>query len=265
MKIGVTGITGKMGKVIAEAIINNPTFELAAALCRDKSNVEGQDIGLFLGREALGINFTSDLDKFFAASEAVIDFSSIELSLKCALQAAETGKILICGTTGFDDEQKQRLALCARNTVIIWSANTSIGIGLLSNLSQKIAELLGEDYDVEIIEMHHRNKIDSPSGTALALGEAVAKGRNLNFKEVCKKSRDGVAQKRSKKEIGISSIRGGDIIGEHRVIFAGDGETIELVHKASNRDIFAKGATKAALWASKRVSGLYSMRDVLDI
>jgi 4-hydroxy-tetrahydrodipicolinate reductase len=265
MKIGVTGITGRMGKVIAETIMSNPAFELSAGLCRDKSNVEGQDIGLFLGRDKLGVNFTSDLDKFFAASEAIIDFSSIDLSLKCALQAAETGKILVCGTTGFDDEQKKRLALCARNAVIVSSANTSIGIGLLSNLSQKIAELLGEDYDVEIVEMHHRDKIDSPSGTALALGEAVARGRNLDFNEVCKKSRNGLTEKRSKKEIGISSIRGGDIIGEHKVIFAGNGETIELVHKASNRDIFAKGAIKAVIWASKRVNGFYSMSDVLDI
>ncbi len=265
MKIGVTGITGKMGKVIAETIIDNPMFELTAGLARVESNLDGQDIGLFLGKNQLGVNFTSDLDKFFAACDTIIDFSSVELSMQCALHAAETGKILICGTTGFNDEQKKRLALCARNAVIIWSANTSIGISLLTNVSQKIAELLGDDYDVEIVEMHHRNKIDSPSGTAIALGEAIAKGRNVEFDEVCRKSRDGLVGKRPKKEIGFSSVRGGDIIGEHRVIFAGDGERIELVHKASNRDIYAKGVVRAAIWASKKVNGFYSMRDVLDI
>lgn len=265
MKIGITGITGKMGKAVANQIIDNPNLTLTSALVRPESNLEGQDIGLFLGRNKLGASLTSDLDKFFATVDGIIDFSSIELSLQCALHAGETGKILICGTTGFNHEQKQKLASCARSAVIVYSPNTSIGIALLSNLSQKIAELLGDEYDAEIIEMHHRNKADSPSGTAIELGEAIAKGRNLNFEEAYTKSRHGLIGKRSKKEIGICSVRGGDIIGEHKVIFAGDGEVIELVHKISNRDIFAKGAIKALIWANKRMNGLYSMHDVFEI
>jgi 4-hydroxy-tetrahydrodipicolinate reductase len=264
MKIGITGINGKMGKVVANAAINHPLIEIALAFAREENKLDNQDLGLFLGHKKLGVNITSDLDKLFLESDIVIDFSNIELSINAAIKAAETGKILICGTTGFNEEQKQKLAFCARKTVIIWSSNMSIGVNLLINLTQKIANLL-DNYDAEIFEMHHNAKIDSPSGTALLLGEAVAKGRNLNFSQVVKKSREGMVGKRSKEEIGICSLRGGDIIGDHSVIFAGLGERIEIAHKAQNREIYALGAIKAAIWAEKKMPGLYSMLDVVEI
>lgn len=263
MKIAITGITGKMGQAVARAILQNDLNDISGALVRAGSNLVGQNIGKIIGIDDINVNATDNLQKLFADSDIVIDFSNPTLTLECARIAAKQHKILVSGTTGLSEEQKQELRNLGQETVIIWSANMSIGVNLLMNLAEKVAGILHDDFDAEIFEMHHRKKIDAPSGTALALGEAIAKGRNLNFGEVSRKTRDGIIGPRSKDEIGFSSLRGGDVIGDHGVIFAGNGERIELWHKASNRDIYALGAVRAAIWASAKSKGFYTMRDVL--
>ncbi len=267
MKIGITGINGRMGKTIVKSLGENEFTDLAFGSVRKGSSLIGKDIGEIVGFDKNGILASDDLEQMFDKCDAVIDFSSPELTLECAKLAAKHKKILVSGTTGITESQKQQLAGFSANCVIIWSSNMSIGVNLLINLSEKVAKILHNDYDAEIFEMHHNNKVDAPSGTALSLGEAIAKGRGLNFGEVCRKTRDGIIGKREKNEIGFSSLRGGDVIGDHTVIFAGIGERIELSHKASNRDIYARGAIRAAIWGSGKKNNqgnrLYSMRDVL--
>jgi 4-hydroxy-tetrahydrodipicolinate reductase len=248
---------------LVKAVTENDFTDISTSLVRLGSNLVGKDIGDIVGLEKTGVLATDNLDEIFKNTDAVIDFSSPELSLECAKIAAKYGKILICGTTGINEEQKQKLASYAQNCVIVWSSNMSIGVNLLISLSEKVAKILHDDFDAEIFEMHHRNKVDAPSGTALSLGEAIANGRGLDFGEVCRKTRDGIIGKRERNEIGFSSMRGGDVIGDHTVVFAGIGERVELSHKASNRDIYARGAIRAAIWATGKKSGLYSMRDVL--
>ncbi len=264
MKIGVTGISGRMGRVIANLVLQDSVADLFSALARKDSGLEGQDLGEFLGFEKNGVKIISDLDIFVQKCDAIIDFSSPALSLEIAKKCAEYKKVLVCGTTGFSENEKQQFAANAKEAPIIWSSNMSLGVNLLMNLVQKTAEILRDDFDVEIVEMHHKNKVDSPSGTALSLGAAVAAGRNIELQKNAIMARVGKDVKRGKGEIGFAALRGGDVIGDHCVIFAGDGERVELSHKASNRDIFAKGAIRAAIWGSAQKAGFYSMRDVLN-
>ncbi len=264
MKIGVTGIGGRMGQAVAQNILQDSVVELASALTRKGGELEGVDLGEFFGLEKNNITITSNIDEFISKCDAIIDFSAPALSLQIAQKCAAAKKILVCGTTGFSDEEKQNFAANAKDTVIVWSSNMSVGVNLLMNLAEKVGSILHDDYDVEIFEMHHKNKIDAPSGTALSLGAAVAKGRNVDLKTVGNMARFGKEAKRQKGEIGFAALRGGDVIGDHSVIFATDGERIELTHKASNRDIFAKGAIRAVIWGSAKQPGFYSMRDVLN-
>jgi 4-hydroxy-tetrahydrodipicolinate reductase len=264
MKIGVTGISGKMGRTIATTILQDNIVELSMGLVRKGGGLSGQNLGEFLGFEKNAARITDDMVEFVQNCDAIIDFSSPMLSLEIAKKCAEFKKILVCGTTGFDEEEKRQFASYAANTVIIWSSNMSVGVNLLMNLAEKVAGILHDDYDVEIFEMHHRNKVDAPSGTALSLGAAVAHGRGVDLKVVGNMARAGAESKREKGEIGFCALRGGDVIGDHTVVFAADGERIELTHKASNRDIFAKGAIRAAIWGSGREIGFYTMRDVLS-
>ena len=263
MKIGITGINGRMGTQIAQLVHQHDIADISFGLVDKNLGLDGQNIGEIVGIKNLDLVANSDIDELFKNSDAVIDFSAPELSILCAKKAAQYKKIFICGTTGFTESQKQNLYGAAVKTKIFYSTNMSIGVNLLMNLTEKVAKILHEDYDAEIIEMHHRYKKDAPSGTALSLGEAVASGRGLNFGEVAKRTRDGITGERTKNEIGFASLRGGDVIGDHSVIFASDGERVELTHKASNRIIYAKGAIRAAIWASGQENGIYSMRDVL--
>ena len=265
MKIAVTGIGGKMGRVIGSLIVKDEIAELSSGLVRASSGLEGLDLGEFLGFEKNNILITSNIDEFVKSCDAVIDFSAPSLSLEIAEKCAKYKKVLVCGTTGFLDEEKQKFSNFANETVIIWSSNMALGVNLLMNLVEKVAEILHDDFDVEILEMHHNKKIDAPSGTALSLGSAVAKGRGIELKQNAIMARVGKEEKRDKGEIGFATLRGGDVIGDHIVIFAGEGERIELAHKASNRDIFAKGAIRACFWGSAQKAGFYSMRDVLNI
>jgi 4-hydroxy-tetrahydrodipicolinate reductase len=253
-----------MGRTIATLILQDALVELGSAFFRKDSGHENDDLGEFLGFAKSGVKGSSDIDKFVSSVDAVIDFSSPVLSLEMAKKCAQHKKVLVCGTTGFSEEEKKTFATFARETAIIWSSNMSLGINLLMNLAEKVAGILHDDFDVEIVEMHHKNKVDAPSGTALSLGAAVAQGRGVDITKVGKTTRSGKEAKREKGEIGFASLRGGDVIGDHTVIFAGDGERVELTHKASNRDIFAKGAIRAAIWGTAKQPGFYSMRDVLS-
>lgn len=266
MKIGITGIRGRMARALALEIINNNLFDISGALVRQGYDEVGEDIGEFLGLEnKTNSKITDNLEELFENSDAVIDFSSPELTMQCAEMASKKHKILVSGTTGLTDENMERLHTLANDCAIVYSSNMSIGANILLNLVEETASLLNEDYDTEVLEMHHRNKKDAPSGTALMLGKAIAKGRNLNFGEVSKKVRDGEVGPRETNEIGFAVLRGGDVVGEHTVIFAGIGERIELAHKATSRIIFVKGAIRAAIWASGKKSGFYTMQDVLRI
>jgi 4-hydroxy-tetrahydrodipicolinate reductase len=263
MKIGIVGCTGRMGKALVEEISLSNACELSAGAVRADSDFVGMDIGTLAGIDPVGVNACGTLESLFENSDAVIDFSKPKVSLRCAKIASDTQKILVSGTTGFSDSELEQLQEYAKNTAIIWSGNMSMGINILSSVVEQVASILDDSFDIEVIEMHHCHKVDAPSGTALLLGESAAKGRDVSLGDVACKSRDGIIGSRNRGEIGFSTIRGGDVVGEHTVMFAGDGERIEFTHKASSRKIFAKGGVKAAIWAKNKKSGFYSMKDVL--
>lgn len=263
MKIGIVGCTGRMGKALIEEIFLNSETQLSGGAVRADSDFVGEDIGKLAGLDPVGINAVSSLEKLFEDSDAVIDFSTPAVSLQCAKIVSAQNKIHVIGTTGFSPDEIEELKELANSAKIIWSANMSIGVNVLSAITEQVAAILDDSYDLEIVEMHHCHKVDAPSGTALLLGESAAKGRNVKLDEVARKSRDGIIGARPRGEIGFSTLRGGDVVGEHTVMFAGDGERIELTHKASSRRIFTKGAIRAALWAVNKNNGLYSMKDVL--
>ena len=263
MKIGIIGCTGRMGRAILEEILVNSNCEISGGAVRFSSEFVGMDIGTLVGGQSIGINATGSLEALFSQSDAVIDFSNPATSLQAAKIAAEQKKIHVIGTTGFSPEEMAALRNFANDTVIVWSANMSIGVNILLAITEQVASILDDTYDIEILEMHHCHKMDAPSGTALALGNSAASGRKVSLENVAKRSRDGITGARPRGEIGFATLRGGDVVGDHTVIFAGDFERIELTHKASNRKIFARGAVKAALWGKDKNMGLYSMKDVL--
>lgn len=242
IKLGITGASGRMGQTLIRLAAETAGVTLAAVCDR-----------------------TGDPRALFAAGDVVIDFTSREASLLHAKLAAETGKALVIGTTGFTEDEKNQLRAFAKEAPILWSANMSIGVALLSQLVEQAARSLSEEYDIEIVEMHHKHKIDAPSGTALLLGEAAAKGRGVALNDKRVSTRDGHTGPRNPGDVGFAALRGGDVVGDHTVMFAGEGERIELSHKASSRDIFARGAIRAAEWLTKQKPGFYTIRDVLGL
>ena len=264
MKIGIVGCAGRMGLMLIQEVLANSRTTLAGGTEPGGAAV-GQDLGLLAGTIPAAVAVTTDTKALFAASDAVIDFTTPAAAKIHAELAAATGKALIIGTTGLGDDARAAIAAAAKKTVIIQAANMSVGVNVLLALTEKLAATLGPEYDIDILEMHHRHKVDAPSGTALVLGEAAAKGRKVSLKDVARTTRDGQVGARPLGEIGFATLRGGDVVGDHTVVFAGDGERIEITHKASSRVIFAKGALRAALWTKGRVPGLYSMRDVLGL
>jgi len=265
MKIGIVGCAGRMGRMLMEAVMDAEGCALSGGSERPESDFIGRDPGEMLGRRPLGIGITADSRALFAASDAVIDFTAPSATLAHALIAAELGKVLVVGTTGLSKEDEARLAEAGRRVPVVYAPNFSVGVNLLMALTERAAAILGTDYDIDIVEMHHRHKVDAPSGTALGLGRAAAKGRNVALDSVWCKSRDGQTGARPRGEIGFATLRGGDVVGDHTVMFAADGERVELTHKASSRAVFAKGAVRAARWAAGQSAGLYSMRDVLGL
>ncbi len=267
MKIGLVGASGRMGQHIAQEILKNKNLELSYALVQKTNKDLDKDIGELLKIKNTGIKLSADTKELIANSETIIDFSSPENTIHIIMQIIKLNKNIpyIIGTTGFTPQQSEIIKEASKKLAIIWSANMSVGVNILLGLTKQVAAILGEDFDIEINEAHHKHKVDSPSGTALALGAKAAEGRKVDLKKVMVTTRDGIVGARKSGTIGFSSIRAGDIIGDHTVMFATDGERIELTHKASNRNIFAKGAVQAALWTKTKSlkPALYDMQDVL--
>ena len=265
MKIGIVGCAGRMGKMLVNAVLDTQGCQLAGGTERPGGDAVGRDLGELMGRGTLGVQVVEDARKLFDVADAVIDFTAPAATVQHAGFAAETGTVLIVGTTGLSDEDEAALRAAGDRTPVVYAPNFSVGVNLLMALTERAAAILGDDYDLEIVEMHHRRKVDAPSGTALGLGRAAAKGRGVALEQVWCKARDGHTGARRKGEIGFATLRGGDVIGDHTVMFAAEEERIELTHKASTCAVFAKGAVRAALWAKGQPAGLYSMRDVLGL
>jgi len=263
MKIGIVGCAGRMGQMLIKEVLANPKATLAGATEAPDSAALGQDPGSLVGETATGLKISDDAEALFKAADAVIDFTAPKVTLHHAELAAVHKAALIVGTTGFETEQQAALEAFGAKAFIFQAANFSIGVNLLLGLSQQVGRLLGDEYDAEILEMHHKHKVDAPSGTALALGKAVAKGRGVDLDTVAQRTRDGITGARKAGDIGFATLRGGDVIGDHTVMFAADGERIELTHKASNRTIYSAGAVRAALWSEGQGHGYFGMRDML--
>ncbi|WP_375647171.1 MULTISPECIES: 4-hydroxy-tetrahydrodipicolinate reductase [unclassified Bartonella] len=266
MRLTVVGANGRMGRELITAIQQRKDVELCAVLVRKGSPFVGKDASALIGSDSLGISITDNPENAFSNTEGILDFSQPEASILYANYAAQKSLVHIIGTTGFSKTEEEKIANFAKYTTIVKSGNMSLGINLLANLVKKAAKALeADDFDIEVYEMHHANKVDAPSGTALLLGQAAAEGRNVMLKNVRVNERNGHIGKRKKGTIGFSCSRGGTVVGEHSVIFAGSNERIVLSHTAQERSIFANGALKAALWAQNHESGLYSMFDVLGL
>ena len=265
INIGICGASGKMGKALIRAVVNNDKFNLRGALEHEANANVGKDSGVIANIEPTNVNITSDTDKFFAECDAIIDFSFTDASVENIKAAMSHNCSYVLGTTGFNEEQVSQIKDFSKSIPIMHAANMSVGVNVALHYTELLSKSLNEDYDVEIHEIHHREKIDSPSGTALALGNAVAAGRNIDLSEKSIKSRWGIEQPRKRGDIGFSTQRGGDVIGDHIVTFAGNGERLEIAHKATNRDVFANGAVSAILWLHGKTPGYYNMKDVLGL
>lgn len=265
MRLVVTGAGGRMGRALVRAVSENPSTALHAAVERADSPLIGQDSGLLAGLPANGILLTDDARAALAGVEGILDFTTPAASVAFAALAAEARCGHIIGTTGLSEADEAKLVSAARSATIIRSGNFSFGVNMLLALVKRAAASLGPDWDIEIVEMHHRMKVDAPSGTALMIGRAAAEGRGVLLSDVATRSRDGHTGARVEGTIGFQALRGGTVIGDHAAIFAGNGERIELRHVAEDRGLFAAGAVKAALWGRGRAPGLYSMEDVLGL
>jgi 4-hydroxy-tetrahydrodipicolinate reductase len=261
----VCGVGGRMGGAVIRALPQSTEFKVAGAIDRSGSARLGKDAGELSGAGHLGCPITDKLDAALKPNCVIIDFSNPEASLSFLRSAAKKPTPVVIATTGFDVKQRAEIHRLARRTPVLLSANTSLGVNVLLSLLGKAARMLGDNYDVEIIEAHHRFKRDAPSGTALALGRSVTGALNRDLDKVSINGRKGLVGARSKKEIALLSVRAGDIVGEHTVIFGGIGERLEFIHRAHSRDTFALGALRAAKWLAKRKPGLYNMQDVLGL
>jgi 4-hydroxy-tetrahydrodipicolinate reductase len=265
MKIAVTGAAGRMGRELIRAVHAVEGCVLSGAVEQEGSLALGQDAGLLAGLGKLGVIITDDALELFAKVDAVLDFTVPAASTEFAGLAANARIVHVMGTTGLTAEDDAKVAAAARHATIIRSGNMSLGVNLLAALTRKVAQALDADFDIEVVEMHHRHKVDAPSGTALMLGKAAAEGRGVDFLKAAVRARDGHTGERERGDIGFAVLRGGNVVGEHTVVFAADGEIVELTHRATDRGIFARGAVKAALWGRGKPPGLYSMFDVLGI
>jgi 4-hydroxy-tetrahydrodipicolinate reductase len=265
MRLVVVGAAGRMGQALIRAVHRTPGVTLAAAIEREDAPTLGQDAGLTAGLGPIGLPIRDDALDAFAQADGVLDFTLPAASVAFAALAAQARLVHVVGTTGFSPDDFARLRAASRHAVLIQSGNMGLGVNVLAMLVERAAKALGVDYDIEIVEMHHRMKIDAPSGTALLLGEAAARGRGVELAACAAKARDGHHGVRKDGDIGFASLRGGTVAGEHSVVFAGPGERITLSHSAESRDNFANGAVKAALWGRGRKPGYFSMLDVLGL
>jgi 4-hydroxy-tetrahydrodipicolinate reductase len=254
-----------MGKALVRQLHEMPNCAISGGTEPEGSPLLGADIGEVAGVGTLGIPITLNPLELFVRSEGVLDFTSPEATAEHVSLAAQARIVHVIGTTGLSHEQEERVQAAARHAVIVKSGNMSLGVNLLAAMVRKAAAMLDADFDIEVLEMHHRMKVDAPSGTALLFGKAAADGRGIALEEHSVRSRDGHTGVRKRGDIGFATLRGGDIVGDHTVIFAGPSERIEFTHRASNRQLFARGAVKAALWGQGKPPGVYSMDDVLGL
>ena len=266
MRIGILGCAGRMGRALLAEVMETEGCSLEGGTEMPGHPALGQDLGALAGVDDIGLAASDDAIALIAACDAVIEFSSIDATVRHAALSAEHGTAHVIGTTGLDAAAREKVVAAAARTPLVWAANMSLGVNLLLGLTERVARSLGpEAFDIEIVETHHRHKIDAPSGTALALGEAAARGRGVQLADVADRGRDGVTGARKTGAIGFAALRGGDVVGDHSVVFAGLGERIELTHKAADRRIYARGAVHAARWLENRPPGLYDMNDVLGV
>ena len=265
MRLVVAGAGGRMGRTLVKAIAEAKGFALAGALEDGRSPLIGWDSGLLAGLGDNGIKLAADAGPLLAQANGIVDFTAPVATVAFAALAAKGRKIHIIGTTGFSAADEARIKEAAKTAVIVKSGNMSLGVNLLAALTRRVAKTLDPSFDIEILEMHHNQKVDAPSGTALLLGRAAAEGRGIDLDQRSVRSRDGHTGARKSGDIGFATLRGGSVVGEHTVMFAGPDERIELTHKAADRMIFARGALHAAAWAREQKPGLYSMMDVLGL
>ena len=263
--VGVVGATGRMGRMIINAIIQNENIELSAALEQARSSYIGKNIGDILGVPEIEVPITDDVDEFIEGSDVIIDFSAVSATLNLLKKIKDRSKKIVIGTTGFTNKENKVIQNFSKSNAVVFSPNMSIGVNLLFKIVEETAKIVGMNYDIEIVEAHHNKKKDSPSGTALKLAEVAAAAVNRDLQKCAVYGRKGVTGERTAKEIGILAVRAGDIVGEHTVMFAGPGERIELIHRAHSRSTFASGAVRAAEWVASKKNGLYSMTDVLGL
>ena len=265
MQIGVTGCAGRMGLTLLRQIAGHANGAIAGGCEAPGNAAVGRDIGEIAALGSLGVAVTDDAAALFEASDTIVDFTAPAATVRHAELAAQTGTALIAGTTGLSADDEAALARAGQSAAIVYAANMSVGVNLLLEITQQLASRLDSTFDIEILEMHHRHKVDAPSGTALAFGRAAAAGRGVDLDSAAERGRDGHTGARKPGAIGFASLRGGAVAGEHTVIFASDDETIELTHRARDNGLFAAGAVRAALWTEGKPPGLYSMKDVLGL
>lgn len=264
-RIAVLGAAGRMGRELLRAVHDTPGCVVAGGTEPPGSPHVGADLGTLAGLPPLGLAVTSDPLELAARVDAVIDFTVPKATVEMAGIAANARIVHVIGTTGLTETDESAIQRAARHATVIKAGNMSLGVNLLTAITRRIAEALDADYDIEIVEMHHRQKVDAPSGTALMLGKAAAEGRGIDLTTASVRSRDGHTGPRRRGDIGFATLRGGTVVGDHTVIFAGEGERIEITHRAQDRSIFARGAVKAAIWGQGKGPGLFSMIDVLGL
>ncbi len=264
-KIGVVGCGGRMGRMLVTEIAATEGCAVAGGSEAPGSGYVNQDIGELAGLGRIGVPIGETVDKLMRDSDVVLEFTSPPATAEHAALAAKLGKAMVIGTTGLSPEQGDVVREAARSIPIVWAPNMSLGVNVLLSVVEEVARRLGPDWDIEIMEMHHRGKVDAPSGTALALGQAAAAGRKVVLEQVEQRARDGITGPRRRGDIGFAALRGGDVTGDHHVVFAGAGERLELIHRATTRAIYAKGAVRAARWVVGKPAGLYGLKEVLGL
>jgi len=265
LKVGVMGAAGRMGRELIRAVCAQDGCVVAGGTEYSGSDALGKDLGDLAGVGTLGAVISSDPAVVIRSVDAIVDFTGPAATVAFAEMAADAGIIHVLGTTGLEEGHEAAIAKAAEKAVVIKAGNLSLGVNLIVEMTKKIAAALDEDFDIEVLEMHHKHKVDAPSGTALMLGEAAADGRGVDLKDRGVRVRDGITGARNRGDIGFASLRGGSVVGEHSVVFAGEGERVVVSHIASDRGIFARGAVKAALWGKGKPAGLYGMNDVLGL
>ena len=265
IKVAVTGAAGRMGGRIVTAVKEAEGLELAGAVERPGHEMIGQDAGLIAGCGAAGVKITASLDEALKNAHVLIDFTFPEVTLKNLATCVRLGKKLVIGSTGFTPAQRAEVQKAGEQISVVLAPNMSVGVNACFKLLKETAKILGPDFDVEIVELHHNKKKDSPSGTAVRMGEVVAEALGRDYNQVANFHREGMCGERSPEEIGMQTVRGGDIVGEHTVYFIGMGERIEISHRAMSRDMFARGAVRAAAWLAAKEQGMYDMQDVLGL